>query len=72
MILQNQDVLKDLQVGMLVAVKGQSYLQVGTLLEVPLNATMETSISVQWMKQGKAAHKPKWSRFFDNLPMLVQ
>ena len=49
---------------MLVAIKGQSFPQVGTVLEIPPNATMDTTIGVQWMKQEKAAHKPKWSRFF--------
>ena len=49
---------------MLVAIKDQSFPQVGTVLEIPPNATMDTSIGVQWMKQEKAAHKPKWSRFF--------
>jgi len=69
MVIQNQD---DLQVGMLVAIKGQSFPQVGTVLEIPPNATMDTSIGVQWMKQEKAAHKPKWSRFFHHLPLWAQ
>ena len=59
-VIKNQEVLKDLLPGMLLAIKGTSFPQ---LAKVTPNPTLETTIDVQWLRQEKAVHKPRWSRF---------
>ena len=63
-VIKNQDVLKDLLPGMLIAIKGTSFPQLAKVTAIPPNPTLETTIDVQWLRQEKAAHKPWWSRFF--------
>ena len=57
--MENQDIVKDLHPGMLVAIKGPSFPQVGTAVAIPSNPAMNTSFDVQWMQQERAPHKPK-------------
>ncbi len=63
-VVQNRDVLKELQVGMLVATEGVAFPQVGKVQVIPPNSGAATPITVQWMEQERAPHKPKWLRYF--------
>ena len=51
---------------MLIAVieEGSSFPRIGTVTNIPPNATKETPFIVHWMLQERAPHKPKWLRFF--------
>lgn len=49
---------------MLIAIVGDKFPNVGTVQAIPSNATLETKITVHWMTQEKASHKPKWLRNF--------
>ena len=61
-VVQNRDVRKELQPGMLVATAGLEELPlIGTVLSID---PAKSSIKVQWMVQEKASHKPKWARAF--------
>ena len=55
---------------MLVAVKGQSFPQIGKVTYIPDSPTLESSLQVQWLQQEKATHKPKWLRFFKSSSAL--
>ena len=61
---QNQDVLKELEVGMMVAMKVDNFPKLGRVTGVPTNATLQSTIDVIWYRQQKASHKPRWLRFF--------
>ena len=64
-VLQNQDILKGLSVGMMVATKdSNSFPKLGKVTNIPLNPTLESNIEVLWYQQEKASHKPRWLRFF--------
>ena len=63
-VIKNQDVLKDLLPGMLIAIKGTSFSQLAKVTAISPNPTLETTIDVQWLHQEKAVHKPRGSRFF--------
>ena len=60
-VIKNLDVLKNLLSGMLIPIKGT---QLAKVTAISPNPTLETTIDVQWLHQEKAAHKPRWSRFF--------
>ena len=61
---QNQDILKQLQVGMLVATTGNDLPKVGKVQEIPSDPQLNSEIAIHWMTQEKAPHKPKWLRYF--------
>ena len=63
-VLQNRDVVKELQVGMLVAVSGQVFPKIGKVVHIPPNPGQDADITTHWLVQERAAHKPKWARFF--------
>ena len=63
-MLQNRDVVKDLQPGMLIAVAKKAFPLIGVVIKIPLRPTEDSVIDVQWMEQEKAKHKSKWLRFF--------
>lgn len=67
---RNRDVLKDLEVGMLVAAEAQQghFPRIGRVLSIPPEPTMDTPLSIDWMVQENAAHKPKWLRFWRESP----
>ena len=62
-VLQNRDVVKELQVGMLVAVSGQVFPKIGKVVHIPPNPGQDADITTHWLVQERAAHKPKWARF---------
>ena len=55
--------IKDLSVGMLVAVSGSQLPKVGKVHSIAdAQPTMESAIVVQWLVQEQAKHKPRWLR----------
>ena len=64
-VVQNQDVVRDLQVGMMVAIEteGASFPDVGRVIAINSSA-QDTPVQVQWFDQERATHKPKWLRYF--------
>ncbi len=67
--MQNRDVTKDLKVGMLVAAQDASFVQVGTVQAIPPEPHSNTEVTVHWMEQERAPHKPKWLRYFKPVPV---
>ncbi len=63
-VVQNRDVVKELQVGMLVATDGIAFPRVGTVQVIPPNPDAASQVTVQRMEQERAPHKPKWLRYF--------
>ena len=63
-MIQNRDIVKELQVGMLVAIDDNSFPKVGKVAAIPPNHSLDSSISIQWLVQERAPHKPKWLRNF--------
>ena len=63
-VVQNRDVCRELKDGMLVAVKGELFPQIGIVKSIPHTATLESSIEVEWLQQERAPHKPTWLGFF--------
>ena len=66
---ENRNVLKELKVGMLVAVSGSDdskLPKVGKVHSIPdtRHTTLESSLVIEWLVQEKAKHKPKWLRPF--------
>lgn len=51
---------------MLVAVKGtgETFPWVGTVKQVPFNPSYSSEVTIHWMEQERASHKPKWLRYF--------
>ena len=52
-----------MRVGMLVAIAGDNFPRVGEVVVIPPNVSFNSFITVQWMVQERAVHKPKWQRF---------
>ena len=67
--MDNCDVMKELQVGMLVAVQGSTFVQVGTVQAIPADPNSDSKVTVHWMEQERAPHKPKWLRYFKPSPI---
>ena len=63
-MVQNRDVAKEIQVGMLVAIGENSFPKVGKVAAVSPNPSLDSKINVQWMVQERAPHKPRWQRSF--------
>ena len=64
-VLENRDILKDIRIGMLVALQSKSEVpKVGEVLFLPPNPTLDCTISITLYEQEKAPHKPKWLRYF--------
>jgi len=68
-VVHNRDVMKELQVGMLVAVQGSTFVQVGTVQAIPAHPNSDSKVTVHWMEQERAPHKPKWLRYFKPSPI---
>ncbi len=68
-VVQNRDVTKELQVGMLVAVQEAAFVQIGTVQAIPPDPHNDTLVTVHWMEQERAPHKPKWLRYFKPAPI---
>ena len=68
-MVHNRDVMKELQVGMLVAVQGSTFVQVGTVQAIPADPNSDIKVTVHWMEQERAPHKPKWLRYFKPSPI---
>ena len=47
-----------MRVGMLVAIAGDNFPRVGEVVVIPPNVSFNSFITVQWMVQERAAHKP--------------
>ena len=63
-MIQNRDVVKELQVGMLVAVVGPTFSRVGTVQSIPSKPCYGSKLAILWLEQEKAPHKPLWMRYF--------
>ena len=63
-VTKNRDVVKELKVGMLVATIGTTIARIGTIKAIPPNPCYESQLTIHWMEQERAPHKPKWLRFF--------
>ncbi len=63
-VIQNRDMVKELQVGMLVATHGVAFPRIGMVQAIPPNATETSQLSIQWMEHERAPHMPRWLRFF--------
>ena len=66
-VVENQDIERDLAVGMLVAVQDvhASFPRIGKVTVLPTrNAGLDSPIQVMWFQQERASHKPQWLRFF--------
>ena len=64
-VVQNQDIVKQLRIGMLIAIKSiECFPKIGKVVALPPNLSLTSDISVHWMIQEQAPHKPKWVRFF--------
>ena len=49
---------------MLVTVALNNFPRVGQVTAIPPDPSLESTISIQWMIQERAPHKPKWQRCF--------
>ena len=63
-MLQNQDISKQLKVDMLIATTGGDLPKIGKVQAIPSDPKLHSIISVHWMVQERAPHKPKWQRYF--------
>ena len=60
-VIENQDVIRDLAVGMLVAVGGESFPRIGKVAAIPPgNLSLDSSVEVAWFQQERASYKPQW------------
>ena len=41
-----------------------SFPKVGRVVSIPPNPSLTSDVTVHWMDQERAIHKPKWLRFF--------
>ena len=58
-VIQNRDIIKELKVGMLIAIADSVIARVGKVLAIPSNISLDSNITIQWMVQERAPHKPK-------------
>ena len=64
-VIQNRDIIKELKIGMLIAIAESDIARVGKVLASPSNISLDSNnITIQWMVQERAPHKPKWQRIF--------
>ena len=63
-VIQNRDIIKELKVGMLIAIAESDIARVGKVLAIPSNISLDSNITIQWMVQERAPHKPKGQRIF--------
>ena len=59
-VLQNQDILQGLEVGMMVASKDVDFVRVGRVTNIPADRTLQSVVQVLWYHQEKATQKPQW------------
>lgn len=67
--MQNRDVTKELQVGMLVATQGATFVRVDIVQAILPDPCTDSDLTVHWMEQERALHKPKWLRYFKPVPI---
>lgn len=64
-VLENRDIVKELKVGMLVAVQGKSEIPtIGEVTHIPPNPSKENEVSLIVSEQESSIHKSKWLRVF--------
>ena len=63
-VFQNENILQDLAVEMMIAVKGDSFPRISKVTNLPATPNLQSLIGVNWYHQQKAAHKPRWLQFF--------
>ena len=64
-VLKNRDILKDLRLGMLVALESKEEIPyIGEVTLIPPNPALESEVKLLLYQQEKASHKPKWLRNF--------
>ena len=63
-VIENRDMVKELRAGMLIAIATDNFPKVGEVTAIPPNVSLDSSITVKWMVQERASHKPKWQRSF--------
>ena len=56
-MIQNRDIIKELKVGMLIAIAESDIARVGKVLAIPSNISLDSNITIQWMVQERAPHK---------------
>ena len=63
---KNRDILKELKVGMTIAVEAEErkFPRLGTIRSLPSDLSLTTELEVHWMVQERSPHKPKWLRFW--------
>ena len=49
---------------MLIAISGNDLPKIGKVQAIPSNLQLNSEISIHWMTQERAPHKPKWLRYF--------
>jgi hypothetical protein len=63
--LENRDILKELKVGMLVALQSKAEIpKIGEVSHIPPNPTPKSKIAIILYEQERSTHKPKWLRNF--------
>ena len=64
-IRENRDVLKELRLGMMVAITATSEIpMIAEVSSIEPNPTLESRITVTLFEQESNKHKPKWLRYF--------
>ena len=64
--MENRDILKELKVGMLVALQSKTEIpRIGIVSCIPPNPTLASQVSIKVYEQEKSSHKPKWLRNFN-------
>lgn len=64
-VLENRDILKELKLGMLVALQSKCDIpRIGEVLWIQPNPDLQSKVKILVFEQEKCPQKPKWSRFF--------
>ena len=67
---KNQNILQDLAVGAMIAAKGDNFPRVGRVTEIPSNPNYQSEVEVDWYRQERAPHKPRWLRYFQSTNVI--
>ena len=49
---------------MFIATAGENVAKVGRVHAIPPNPMIDTTITIHWLVQERAPHKPRWMRYF--------
>lgn len=63
-IWHNRDIVRELELGMFVAISSTAIPVVGEVSYLPADPSITCNINILVWKQEKAPHKPKWLRCF--------